>query len=184
MTVLRLILISFLFVSVMFISCASHPKYPEEWKKPVVSKDGCVDISGTYSNTSDLGSGYLSRIIENMDVERINQPTHVTIYYPESDILSITAWAGDTPIAAKTHRKDQIKCTDEGIELSLGFESESGGLAAAFSFVDFTLNKTEDGYLLVIYESDTFYIIGPGIPLAGTSSYYSRFPPVEVNTEY
>ncbi len=168
---------------IALISCASHPKYPEEWEKPVEPKDGCVDISGTYSNTSDFGSGYLSRIIENMDVEKINQPTHVTIYYPESDILSITAWAGDKPIATKTHRKDQIKCTDKGIELSLGYESHYEGMVGAFGFVDFALTKTEDGYLLVIYESDTFYIIGPGIPLAGTSSYYSRFPPVEVNTE-
>ena len=173
-------LFSLFIITILLIACASHEKYPEQWVKPVEPQKGCVDISGSYSNVSDFGSGYLSRIIENIDPDKIYKATHVVIFYPASDIIAVTAWNENIPIGAKTYRKDDFKCTDKGIEISLGYESEYGGLVGAFGFGKATLTKTEDGYLLVISEGSALYIIGPGIPFAGTTLGYSRFPPKEV----
>jgi len=167
-------------VPLLLFACASHEKYPEQWSKPVEPQKACEDISGTYSNVGDSAYYYLSSIIKNIDPDQIFKATHVVIYYPASDIITITAWNENIPIGAKTFRKDDFKCTEKGIEVSLGYESDYSGLVGTFVRGKATITKTEDGYLLVITEGSALYIVGPGVPFAGTGLSYSRFPPKKV----
>ena len=167
-----------LFISLLLIlsACTFHEKYPPDWAPLVKASKDCLTITGIYNDDSSKKQPSLSHVLTGIVVKSpdLNKSNYVQINKGDNDVLIVTVWNENTRLVEKIYKKDDYKCTDEGIEISAGVEIPID-VVLGLSREKFTLIKAGDGSLVVMHRSNVWGLFGALVPVAVDEIHYYKY---------
>jgi hypothetical protein len=157
-------------------SCVFHEQYPPDWSPLTKPSKDCSTISGIYNDDGPSTQPYLGYLLTGI-VKKSPNPdkiNYVQIGKGNNDELIVTVWNEYTKLSEKIYKKDDYKCTDEGIEISAGVEIPID-VVLGLSREKFTLIKAGDGSLVVMHRSNVWGLFGALVPVAVDEIHYYKY---------
>ena len=186
------------FLLLLFVcSCVSndpYEKYPQHWKPPQTLENGCLDISGVYSNVGEPYERKLSDfLLQRYSQWNIPDPkvleremiTHIEIIKLSEKKLKIVGWDGDKLIDERVIKRGpglfgivNFKCDDGEIRIFGGTRSSSGMGMFTVEKPNHYLSKSVDGALIVRNQLNS-YVCCLLVPVTDKASGWYRYEPLE-----
>lgn len=177
-----------LVIAVVAPGCSSHGVYPVEWGglSPAAGDDSCPSLTGVYQNAGERAvpqggspqysppylTGYFFA-----DTAAAAHAKRVRITGDASGVLTVEALGEDASLEPRIlQRQDDYRCEDGWLLLeSSRWMAEQ---VSGFESLTYRLRKTHDGSLVVQVSASGVGVVFV-VPVAGSSTEWHRFPPVE-----
>ena len=166
----------FICLSLILSACAFHEKYPPDWAPLVKPSKDCFVITGKYNDYGSTTQPSLSIFLAGQEVKspNLNTTDYIEIKKGDNEALIVTVWNVNTKLSEQIYKKEDYRCSDEGMEISKG-AGVTTEWVLGLGWAKVTLIKATDGSLVVKYKDGGFGLFGLLFPVAVSEIRYYKY---------